>query len=445
MNKIPGKIIWIVALIMAGVFLIVGFFLLNGRKSSIRTELKALHEETQAMNQDFSEEYQSDETFPEYSKAVHKKREIDKEGFTSLEEIRSNLKELPDDFAGITQRDDVFAITYGSARVGQQLWENFLSDLRFELPSQIILAQFTANEDPIYYFIEYNGDYYHIVVDSTRDGYDEENGYTEGFWDYLKVEGYEQNDGSITEYAFLCDDDSLTYQMVQDYYGGKKVSGMEAPDIWDFYIRNIPQQEFDERRQQIDSNDLDAVKTYTGYADIHPVYASGNEYKDYDKDGILDRIYRKYTLDEDGEDIVKVYCFFGNGTTLELDSDLWGDTFSTYCMDFNGNQTRDICFIQSKDEEDGSESRATIYEAVSDTFRLLPFSKDVYLDVSTDDFDQELEQYCASTIEVFQDRDGTNALRCGWTFADDDSQQHSIRCTLFYRDGKWQIRDRVEA
>lgn len=57
-------------------------------------------------------------------------------------------------------------------------------------------------------------------MDSTRDGYDDESGYTEGFWNYLKVEGYAEKDGSITEYAFLCDSNELTYRMVQDYYAG---------------------------------------------------------------------------------------------------------------------------------------------------------------------------------------------------------------------------------
>lgn len=85
------------------------------------------------------------------------------------------------------------------------------------------------------------------------------------------------------------------------------------------------------------------MRTYSGYADIHPVYAAGNAYKDYDKDGILDRIYRKYIIEETGEETVKVYCFLGNGKTIELDHDLWGDTFTTQCFDLNEDQARDIC------------------------------------------------------------------------------------------------------
>ena len=125
------------------------------------------------------------------------------------------------------------------------------------------------------------------------------------------MEGYAQEDGSITEYAFLCDSKDLTYRMVQDYYAGNAASGVEEPSVWDFYIRNISKQESEERIGEINPDDHYAVKTYTGYADIHPVYASGNAYKDYDKDEILDRIYRKYTVEENGKESVKVYCFFG--------------------------------------------------------------------------------------------------------------------------------------
>lgn len=440
MNKLSKKTIWIGTGILTVLILMVGLLLFIARKQSMRGELETLRIETQAMNQDFSEEYQKKDTFSEYSESIRQEKEVNKEGFMPIEEIRAKLKELPDHFAEIAQRDDVFAITYGSARVGQQLWERFLSDIRFKTPSQVILTQFTVDEDPIYYFIEYNGDSFHIVVDNTRDGYDDESGYTEGFWNYLKVEGYAEEDGSITEYAFLCDSNELTYRMVQDYYAGNASLGMEEPSVWDFYIRNIPQQEFEERRDQINPEDHYAVKTYSGYADIHPVYASGNAYKDYDKDGILDRIYRKYIIEETGEETVKVYCFFGNGKTMELDHDLWGDTFATQCFDFNEDQIRDICFAQHLNTQDGVQSRVTIYAAVGDDYEVLPFSENVYLSSSPDDTDRGLEQYSASSIEVFQDRDGTNALRCGGT-TQRDGVEYQIRWTLYYRDSKWKIRD----
>ena len=440
MNKLSKKTIRIGVGILAILILMAGLLVFIGRKHSMRGELETLRIETREMNQDFSEEYQKKDTFSEYSESIRQKKKVNKEEFIPIEEIRERLKELPDNFADIAQRNDVFAITYGSARTGQQLWEEFLSDIRFETPSQVILTQFTVDEDPIYYFIEYNGDSFHIVVDNTRDGYDDESGYTEGFWNYLKVEGYAEQDGSITEYAFLCDSNELTYRMVQDYYAGNVSAGMEEPSVWDFYIRNIPGKEFEERRNQINPEDHYAVRTYTGYADIHPVYAIGNAYKDYDRDGILDRIYRKYLLEETGEEVVKVYCFFGSGKTMELTSDLWGDTFATQCLDFNEDQTRDICFVQHLNTQDGVQSRAIIYAAIGDNYEVLPFTEDAYPDSSLYDADGGLKQYSASSIEVFQDRDGTNALRCGGMVLKGETP-YVMRWTLYYKDGKWRIRD----
>ena len=140
MNKLSKKSIRIGAGILAILILMAGLLVFIGRKYSMRGELETLRIETREMNQDFSEEYQKKDTFSEYNESIRQKKAVNKEGFMPIEEIRVKLKELPDHFAEIAQRDDLFAITYGSARVGQQLWETFLSDIRFETPSQVILA-----------------------------------------------------------------------------------------------------------------------------------------------------------------------------------------------------------------------------------------------------------------------------------------------------------------
>lgn len=443
MKKLPPKKVLIGIAIGTALLLGLIFFLIFGRRHSMLGELRRLHGETQTLNENFHEEYQKQDTFSEYSEILRKEKEVNKEGFLSLEEVRERLKELPDNFADIAQRDDLFAITYGSARVGQELWEDFLADIRFGTPSQVILTQFTVDEDPIYYFIEYNGDSLHIVVDNTRDGYDEESGYAEGFWNYLKVEGYEQENGSITEYAFLCNNEKLTYQMVQNYYSGNTSAGIEEPSVWDFYIRNIPQEEFEERKQEIDPEDAVAVKAYTGYADIHPVYAEGNAYRDYDKDGILDRIYRKYTVNRNGDEVIKVYAFLGNGNTIELDDNLWGDTFETYCLDIDRDQEREICFIQHKDTEEGMRSRAVVYSINGEAYELLPFTENVYVSSSPSDTERGLGQYTASAIEVYQDREGLNCLRCSDTVSEDETVCE-VKWSLYYLKDGWCVRNKTE-
>lgn len=119
MNKLSKKSIRIGAGILAILILMAGLLVFIGRKYSMRGELETLRIETREMNQDFSEEYQKKDTFSEYSESIRQKKAVNKEGFMPIEEIRVKLKELPDHFAEIAQRDDLFAITYGSARVGQ--------------------------------------------------------------------------------------------------------------------------------------------------------------------------------------------------------------------------------------------------------------------------------------------------------------------------------------
>jgi len=125
---------------------------------------------------------------------------------------------------------------------------------------------------------------------------------------------------------------------------------------------------------------------------------------------------------------------------MELTSDLWGDTFATQCLDFNEDQTRDICFVQHLNTQDGVQSRAIIYAAIGDNYEVLPFTEDAYPDSSLYDADGGLKQYSASSIEVFQDRDGTNALRCGGMVLKGETP-YVMRWTLYYKDGKWCIRD----
>ena len=86
------------------------------------------------------------------------------------------------------------------------------------------------------------------------------------------------------------------------------------------------------------------------------------------------------------------------------------------------------------------QSRVTIYVASGDTYEILPFSEDVYISSMPQDTNRGLEQYSASAIEVFQDRDGTNALRCGGTIVH-DQVTYQVRWTLYYHDGEWHIRD----
>ena len=86
MNKLSKKTIWIGVGILAVLILIAGLFLFIERKQSMRGELETLRIETEAMNQDFSEEYHKKDTFSEYSESIRQEKTINREGFMPIEE-----------------------------------------------------------------------------------------------------------------------------------------------------------------------------------------------------------------------------------------------------------------------------------------------------------------------------------------------------------------------
>ena len=77
-----------------------------------------------------------------------------------------------------------------------------------------------------------------------------------------------------------------------------------------------------------------------------------------------------------------------------MEDDLWGDVFATQMsLTFNEDQTRDICFVQHLNTQDGLQSRVTIYVASGDTYEILPFLEDVYISSMPQDTNRGLEQY----------------------------------------------------
>ena len=85
MNKLSKKSIRIGVGILTVLILMSGLFFFIERKQSMRGELETLRIETEAMNQDFSEEYQKKDTFSEYSESIRQEKAVNKEGFMPIE------------------------------------------------------------------------------------------------------------------------------------------------------------------------------------------------------------------------------------------------------------------------------------------------------------------------------------------------------------------------
>lgn len=439
MNKQPHKKKLVIGIGGVVIFAVAAAFLLLGKNAkSIYSDLEQLRSETKEINEDFTRQYSTSE-MTSASIAESWSDNVDKDDFTPLYEVKAVLQELPDDFAGITKRNDIFAITYGNARQGHALWETFLADTRLGRNAQIIVAQFTVDEDPIYFFLEYNGDSYHVVEDITRDGYDEEFGYVEAFGKYFKVEDYLEEDAYISEYAYLTDDRTLSYKKVQEYYGGNAGKNQREPSCWEFFIRNITEEEITGRLMVYDDTDMSAAKEYTGFADVHPYFAEENPCKDYDGDGILDRIYRE-CIKNGKANKVNIYCFLGNGTTITLQENMWGEKFLTDSADFTNDAVKDICFIQYTSNGNISVSGATIFEWTRNGYEKMLFPMDEFQKNISHQSGGNVLEYKAAEIQLLPDKNGQSSLQCT-TGINTDEDNNSTKWVLYYQNQEWKIRD----
>lgn len=273
----------------------------------------------------------------------------DDTSFKELDEIKKILGECPDDYVSLTERDDIYSIVLGSAFAGIERFDEFVADCRLGRPSHLIMAQITTNLDPIYYYLEYDGKTYHVVEDKTLDDYEGDNGYSEFFSSKIKFENYSNSEGGLIEYGFLTDDFNLNYKDVVKYYDQMEKSAdsdLKEPNFWQFYVCLVNKDELENRVLPSDRLTEEFVKEYTGFADKHPYFKDENPIEDYDGDEILDRVYREQEVIDETRSLTNVYLFLGNGNTVTLGKNLWGDFFKTEMIDVTGDDNKDILFVQ---------------------------------------------------------------------------------------------------
>lgn len=279
----------------------------------------------------------------------------------SVSEIKDILKTYPADYNSIIETDYIYSTLFGSVQSGLGVFETFVADCRLGVPGYMVMAQFTTNLDPIYYYIEYDGDNYHVVVDQTRDGYIGARGYVERTGKYFKMEQYVAPDGTIGEYGFLTDDADIHYTDIIKYYSDVEYNvNLQKPDLWVFYMGVVTPEELAGRVLTPDRVSKDFEKAYTGFADEHPSFADDNPMCDLDGDGIVDRIYREAAKANDNA-MVNVYCLLGNGNTITLGRNIWGDRFITQMADVTNDGSDDICFIQYSKEATGDKYGISVF------------------------------------------------------------------------------------
>lgn len=207
----------------------------------LRKKLNTLNEDTRYASESFVNklniaEIESDKNFDGVENVIS--LPANENGFTRLRDIKKEINSISTDYNTIIADAKYYCISYGVPCAGTEFFEKFKSDIENGSLDKFIMIQFTSNLDPVYYFIEYNGDNYHIVVDQTKDGYDEEHGYIEAFGKYLRFETYKLDDGTVMEYGYLTDDENITYFDVLSYIIDTQSTSVayDEPDYWQFYV-----------------------------------------------------------------------------------------------------------------------------------------------------------------------------------------------------------------
>ena len=263
---------------------------------------------------------------------------------TPMDEIIEILKEYPRNYDEAIARRDIFSTSFGFPLFGTDVWDRFVAGCRIGHSGNVVMVQFAADMTPIYYFLEFDGETYHIVEDRSSDSEDGESGYSEWFAKYLKVEGYEAEAG-FAEYAFLTNEPALTYKDIDIYYRNEESLEENAPAVFMFYLGVVTDDIMLTSMVTPEKVSGDFEQDYTGFLDKHPSYCMDNPRMDYDGDGILDRVYREHLLVTDGTSN-DAYLMLGNGKTITLAKDMWGHNMMTRAIDMSKDGINDICFVQ---------------------------------------------------------------------------------------------------
>ena len=276
---------------------------------------------------------------------------------TPMDEVIEILKEYPRNYDEAIARRDIFSTSFGFPLFGTDVWDRFVGGCRIGHSGNVVMVQFAADMTPIYYFLEFDGETYHIVEDRSSDSEDGESGYSEWFAKYLKVEGYEAEAG-YAEYAFLTNEPTLTYKDIDIYYRNSESLEENAPSVFMFYLGVVTDDIMLTSMVTPEKVNGDFEQDYTGFLDKHPSYCMDNPRMDYDGDGILDRVYREHLLVTDGTDSTDedegsearysndAYLMLGNGKTITLAKDMWGHKMLTGAIDMSKDGINDICFVQ---------------------------------------------------------------------------------------------------
>jgi hypothetical protein len=153
--------------------------------------------------------------------------------------------------------------------------------------------------------------------------YEDQNG--DGFTDICFTGTKMFKEDNIEDLPNSSREESWKYSIT--YFYNEEMDRFIPGDEWEEFLKTDEEKFYD----------------YTGYLDMNSKFMNDNPKKDYDGDGILDRVYKEYH-DDTGTDIVTMQ--FGNGTKLQLSDTTLGIFFKTESADLTGDGENEILFEQ---------------------------------------------------------------------------------------------------
>lgn len=138
----------------------------------------------------------------------------------SFSVIKAYLATMPGTIDGLLSRGCLVIDNNGKTN-GERNWVKFYEAIRKHEPAQLIIAQFTEDNEAILDFLSYDGKDVHHVSDCSRDRYSsEEDAYYEDRYLYCKLFEHEEKNGQKVRDIVLTNDDRMTYQKMRQLFMG---------------------------------------------------------------------------------------------------------------------------------------------------------------------------------------------------------------------------------
>lgn len=135
--------------------------------------------------------------------------------YKSFEEIKELLAAYPSDYESVLQ-SGCYVISGDEAVSGQDLYDQFAKNTDNGISDDITIVNFTAEGDPIYGYLYYDGDKFTYTMDISRDKYKGE------YEDYMQFE---------YDYLFNSSEDGVSYTYLSNNPDMTKYSG--AKDLYE--------------------------------------------------------------------------------------------------------------------------------------------------------------------------------------------------------------------